>query len=330
LENKLNFLTRRQFMTALSGLVLAKALPACSWIADKPISIAAHVWPGYESIFLARSEGWLDSNQIILIETKSASESLRKLSEGKVLGAALTLDEVLKARALGLSLSIAMVFDISAGADMLVVKPNIKKLADLKGARIGYEKNAVGELLLNKILKIAELKNQDVKLIELTIDEQLQAWKRSQVDAVVTYEPIASQLQELSGIKLFDSRQIPNTIVDVLAMRNDAIDFSHASAIRHLISAHFHAIDHLKRNPQDAAYRMSAHLGLPVVDVLPAFKGLVLPDAAYNYRLLVGSPPELLNSARKLSNDMFINKLLKHEDSLSTLINADFLPTDFS
>lgn len=317
-------------MAALSGLVLAKALPACSWIADKPISIAAHVWPGYELIFLARSEGWLDSNQVILIETKSASESIQKLSEGKVLGAALTLDEVLKARASGLSLSIAMVFDISAGADMLVVQPNIKKLADLKGARIGYEKNTVGELLLNEILKVAELKKQDVKLIELTIDEQLQVWKRSQVDAVVTYEPVASQLQALSGIRLFDSSQIPNTIVDVLAIRNDAIDFSHASAIRHLISAHYRAIDHLKRNPQDAAYRLAAHLGLPVVDVLPAFKGLVLPDAAYNYRLLAESPPELLSSARKLSNDMFNNKILKHEDSLSTLINADFLPTDFS
>lgn len=316
-------------MAALGGLVLAKALPACSWVADKPIPIAAHLWPGYELLFLARNEGWLDPNQVTILETKSASESIQKLAEGKALGAALTLDEVLKARASGISLSIAMVFDISAGADMLIVQPNIKKLTDLQGARIGYEKNAVGELLLNEVLKIAELKKQDVKLVELTIDEQFQAWKNNQVDAVFTYEPVASQLQALNGIRLFDSRQIPNTILDVLAIRNDAIDFSHANAIRHLISAHFHAVDHLKRNPQDAAYRMAAHLGLSVADVLPAFKGLVLPDAAYNYRLLAGSSPELLSSARKLSNDMFDNKIPKHEKSLSTLINPDFLPTDF-
>ena len=329
-ENDLKLLTRRQFITSLSGLALVKAFPACTWFSDQPISIAAHVWPGYESMFLARSEGWLDSNQVTLVETSSATESVKKLSEGKVLGAALTLDEVLKARATGLLLSIAMVFDISAGADMLVAHPSIKKLADLKGKRIGYEKNSVGELLLNEILKVAELKKHDVELIELTIDEQIQAWNLGQVEAVVTFEPVASHLQAQSGVKLFDSRQIPNTIIDVLAIRNDAIDFTHASAIRHLISTHFHAIDHLKRNPQDASYRMAAHLGLPVVDVLPAFKGLVLPDAAYNYRLLEGSQPELLKSAQNLASNMIKNEKLQHKDSLDALINSDFLPTDFS
>lgn len=322
--------TRRQFIASLSGLALSQAFSACSLLPKKPISVAAHVWAGYEPMFLASREGWLDSNQVSLVETTSATESIQQLSEGKVLAAALTLDEVLKVRATGLPLSIVMIFDISAGADMLVVRPSIKQLAELKGLRIGFEKNTVGELLLNAILQTAMLKKQDVKLIELTANNQLQFWNRNLIDAVITYEPIASQLLVQNGTKLFDSKQIPNTIVDVLAINSKMLDFTHTSAIRHLISANFRAIDHIKRNPHDAAYRMATHLGLPVADVLPAYKGLLLPDAAYNYRLMTGSSPELLTSARRLSNSMFNNGLLKHNDSLNGLVNADFLPIDFS
>jgi NitT/TauT family transport system substrate-binding protein len=114
-----------------------------------------------------------------------------------------------------------------------------------------------------------------------------------------------------------------------LAIRNDVLDRSHARAIRHLIAAHFRALNHLTRNQQDTAYRMAPRLGLPAAHVLSVFKGLMLPGAAENYRLLAGTSPELLPGARKLSAAMVKNGLLKRDDPLTALIRADFLPTDF-
>lgn len=319
---------RRQFIASLGGLALAQALPGCGWLADKPISVAAHVWPGYEPLFLARNQGWLDANQARLVGTKSATESLQALAEGRVDGAALTLDEMLQARAKGLPLSAVLVFDISAGADMLLARTNIRKLADLEGQRIGYEKGAVGELMLDQALQSAGLAKEEVRLVSISIDKHVEAWNRNQVDAVITYEPTASQLLAQGALMLFSSSQIPNTIVDVLAMRGDALDSSHASAVRHLIAAHLRALDHLKRNPQDAAYRMAAHLDLPAPAVLGAFRGLVLPDAENNYRLLAGAQPELLASARKLSGIMVKSGLLKQDDTLVSLLRPDLLPAD--
>jgi NitT/TauT family transport system substrate-binding protein len=321
-------ISRRQFIATLGGLTLAQALPGCGWSTDKPITIAAHIWPGYEPMFLARSQGWLDEKQAHLLETKSATESLQALTDGKVDGAALTLDETLGARAAGLSLSVVMVFDISAGADMLLARPNIKKLADIRGQRIGYEQGAEGELMLDQALLAAGLTKQDIRLVPLNTDKYLDAWNRNQVDAVITYEPVASQLLAQGALMLFNSAQIPNMIVDVLAIRSDVLDRSHASAIRHLMSAHFRSLNQVKRNPHDAAYRMAAHLGLPATGVLNAFKGLVLPDVANNHRLLGGASPELLVSARKLSAIMTRSGLLKQEDTLALLINSDFLPVD--
>lgn len=93
--------SRRQFVKLLGGLGAVWALPGCESLADKPISIASHVWVGYEPMFLARSEGWLDEKQVRIFETAAATESMRALAEGKVEGAALTLDEVFKARQKG-------------------------------------------------------------------------------------------------------------------------------------------------------------------------------------------------------------------------------------
>jgi NitT/TauT family transport system substrate-binding protein len=320
--------SRRAFLALPGALAAVPLLPGCGWLFDKPITLAVHVWVGYESLFLARDKGWLDVKQVQLLETRSAVESLKALAEGRVQGAALTLDEMLSARASGLPLSLVMVFDISLGADTLLVRPDIKTLAALKGRRLGYESSSVGAVMLTQILESAGLTQSEVQLTSISLDQQHDAWRKHQVDALITYEPLSSQLLAQGAVKLFDSRQIPNSIIDVLVMRRDALKAPYAQALRHLVHSHFRALDYLKRNPQDAAYRMARHLNLPSAGVQQAFKGLLLPDVANNYRLLAGASPELIASAQKLSRLMVKGRLLKQDDSLTDLIEADFLPTD--
>lgn len=328
-RSDVGMLSRRRFMYLMGGMALAYYLSGCIKLFDKPITVGAHVWPGYEPLFLARKEGWLDATKVRLLETSSASDSLRALSDGTLQGAALTLDEVLRARGNGIPLSVVMIFDISAGADILLVRSGTTKLSDLKGRRIGFEPGAVGELMLSEVLRAAGLTKEDARLIPLTIDKQRDAWIHNLMDACITFEPVAGQLMEQGAVNLFDSRQLPDTIFDVLAIRGDALDSQHADAIRHLILCHFKALDHLQHNPHDAAYRMASHLRLPVADVLPAFKGLVLPDVANNNRLLSGKTLKLLTTARKLSTLMVRGGSLKQEDRMDSLIHTEFLPTEF-
>lgn len=319
--------TRRQVMKAAFGLALVQALSGCDMLWGKPVTVAAHIWPGYELLFLAQRQGWLTSGSATLVETASASESLAALASRKVDGAALTLDEVLRARAGGIPLSVVMIFDISAGADALVARPDVRTLAGLKGRTVAYEKGAVGELLLTEVLAKAQLHRDEVRVVPMPISQQLQAWKAGLADAFITYEPVASQLQADGAVKLYDSGDLPDTIVDVLAFREDVLDLRHGDAVRHVIEAHFTALDHMRHNPQDAAYRMASHLRLPALEVLGTYKGLILPDAANNHRLLGGDPPPLLTSARKLLQTLRDTGQLQSGDGLTTLINPDFLPS---
>lgn len=314
----------------MSFFACVLAVPACALLLDKPIAIAAHVWLGYAPMFLARDEGWLNTKQVRLVQTHNATASIQALIDGEVDGAALTLDEALKVRSMGLPVSVVMVFNVSAGADMLLADASIKNLSDLKGKRIGYESSSVGEVMLIKILQIAHLTKNEVLLVPINVDQHSQAWRNKQIDAVITYEPVATVLLTQGVHKLFDTRQAPNMVIDVLVMRNDALNFRYATAIRHLISAHFRALHHLSHNPHDAAYRIAAHLGLGVQQVLGAYKGLQLPDAVNNHHLLAGEEPLLLNSARSLAALMFEHQLIKQPNNLSSLIRNEYLPRDFN
>ena len=146
----------------MAGVAALMSAPtACGWLQDLPVSVAAHVWLGYEPLFTARDRGWLDAGQVTIQETRSAVESMSALRAGKVHAAALKLDEVLGARATGLALSVVLVFNVSMGADMLLVRPGITELVQLKGLRIGHEASAVAETMLAEILKVAGLQRQD-------------------------------------------------------------------------------------------------------------------------------------------------------------------------
>lgn len=315
---------RRHFLAVLGAGALWAGLPGCRSKRVAPLSVAAHIWPGYEFMFLAQREGALDGALVALRETASASQSIEALSKREVDAAALTLDEVLRARAAGVRVSVVLVFDISAGADVVLGRPGMRTLGEIKGRRIGVEQGALGALMLAKMLQAAGLHRGDVKVVPLTIDQHDSAWKKGEVDVLVCFPPVSSHLLDAGAVNLFDSRQLPDTIVDVLAVRQEALE-EKSEAVRHLVAAHLRMLHQMSHNPQDSSFRMARHLALPSGEVLASFRGMVLPDWANNRRLLDGEKPALLESARGLSEVMFQEKLLPQPDRLDALIRGDFL-----
>jgi NitT/TauT family transport system substrate-binding protein len=236
----------------------------------------------------------------------------------------LTLDEAITARAAGLDFKIVLVFDFSAGADALLVRPGIDQLSDLKGKRIGVEQTGVGALMLDAALKRTSLTAADVQVISLTVDQHLAAFNNHEVDALVTFEPIASQVEAAGGRRLFDSSSIPGSIVDVLVLSTKALE-ANPNTARRLIARYFHALTYLRHNPADAAQRMAPRLGLTPAAVSTSYQGLVLPDLAENQRLLGGMPSPLETTAAGLAALMLREKLIARPSEVKRLIVDSYL-----
>jgi len=281
-------------------------------------------------MYLAEKMGWIESKKVELVEAPAFVDSIKLLEEGKVHAAGITLDEVLRMREKNIPISIIFVCDVSAGADMVLARSSIKNLGELKGKRLAVEDGALGMLMLHQVLKESGLKREQINVLSVPVEKQPEAWKKGEIDAAITFEPGASQLIKLGAKILFDSRQIPELIFDVIAVRTDKIDRTHDEALRHLVAAHLRGLDHLKTNPGDASYRMAEHFKLPAEEVMATFKGLVLPDLNNNIRLLGTANPAMLKSAAVVAEAMRDAAILSQPENLTGLLRPEYLPREIS
>jgi len=309
--------------------VLASLLTLPLWAGCQParplVRVAGIVWVGYEPLFLARELGLLDESAVRLVEMPSNTASLMALASKEVEAACLTLDECLLAREGGLDVRVILVFDDSAGADVVMARPPLRTPRDLAGRRIGVEETAVGALTLSKTLEIAGLAPAEVVKVPVTADRQLAAYQAGEVDALVTWEPYASRLEALGARRIIDSRAFPGLIVDVLVAQASALAAA-AESFRQLTAAYFAALDHFLQKPADAARRMAPRLGIPPEAVARAYAGVRMMDRRANRTWLGEGGERLTAAAIQVQTLMLQNGLLRRPVTLAGLADARFLP----
>ncbi|MET3999644.1 NitT/TauT family transport system substrate-binding protein [Marinobacterium sp. MBR-109] len=311
---------KRRSLTSSMALLFAGTvmLPACTF--GGRLKVGVHPWIGYETLYIAENFGWL-ADSVELIKQKNASSSLAALSNGELDAAALTLDEVLSAREQGVPLKVVMVFNHSVGADAVLARAGIRQLSELKGKRIAVEKTAVGALMLAKLLQASGLQEHEISVLDIPPDSQLEAWQQGMIDAAITYEPLASRLERQGGERVFDSRALPNTIFDVLAVLPDR----KTDLVRSTIQAHMRGLEHIRVNRQDALHRIATWRGLSVDEVSRSLGSVHLPDLQSNHSYLVQNG-ELVAAAEQLVGVMMQAGLLRAAPELEGLLDVRYLP----
>lgn len=284
-----------------------------------PLRVSAHDWPSYELLYLASSLNLYDGANIRLIDSPSASETSRALRNGTIEAGAVTLDEALTLLQDNVDIRVAMVFDASHGADVLITRNHILHLADLKGKRIGAEINAVGAYMLDAALRKAGLTVNDISVIPINADSHLQAWQTLSLDGIVTFEPVKTALLFQKNHVLFDSRALPLPLLDVLVIRKDALD-SHAQAVQDLMTGYFKALKVWQSQPERASRMMAKRLKLSEKEVVSSFGGIKLHTLADNAAMFKGGKmpcDQLLAIATPLQALMIKRNLLERASDLS-------------
>lgn len=320
--------SRRSFLRyaggAFGGLALGAGISGCA-APEKPVRIGSNVWPGYEFLYVARDGGFFSGNLVRMVELASATACIEGLASGSLDGACLTLDETLTAISSGQSLKVIAVLDISHGADVLLARPEIGRLADLRGKKIGLEQSAVGAVLLDAALRNGGLSPNEVTLVHLGIEAHALAYTSGKVDALVTFEPVVTQLKAQKAVRLFDSAQIPGRILDVLAVRSE-VAAANPAALRSLVAGHFRAREYFEKFPQASHAIISRRLKVAPGEVPGTYEGLQLPNVQENRAWLSGAKNRLETSAATLQKVMLEAALLPKPVEVSRLSDDRFLP----
>ncbi len=310
---------------ALIG-VLMLTVTGCSKEPNSPLRIGTNVWIGSEPLYLARGLGFFDPKVVQLVEYPSASEVLRAFRNQAIDGMVISMDELFGLAIDGLQPRVICVADVSDGADVVVGRPGMQSMADLKGKRVAVESVALGAFVLSRALTLSNMKTGDIQIIHLESNEQPSAFNRGEVDGAVTFEPYRSQLTAAGATILFDSTRIPGEIVDVIAVRESVLDEQRA-AVRTLLVGWFKAIEYLEKEPKDAARRMSQRQQTSAEQFLRALKGLHIPTREENLAMLDGDSPSLATSGAHLMNLMIDSNLLQQAVNIKDVLEPSPLKT---
>lgn len=291
----------RWFSSLIVVLFLSLLLQGCD-VALPPLKVGSNIWPGYESLYVARQKGFLDERQVNLVEKVNATQVLRAFKSGQLDVAALTMDEALTLMSSQDDLRVIVVMDFSQGADALVAKPEIRSLNDLAGRTLVVEKTAVGAIMLQGALEKAGLNRHDIVVRNAAVNQHITMWEEEAVVAAVTFEPFKSILEAKGGHLLFDSSEAPRRIMDVLVV-SEKTARERPEQLRHLLKAHFTTLDFMARNRAESARIMSQRLKIAPDQVWQSFEGLHIPSLEENRKLLGGSE-EFIRQINELENLM--------------------------
>jgi len=317
----MDLMSRLRLGSLLLALLLAGLIASgCSQTNPEPVRIGTVVWPGYEPLYLARELGDLPADEIRLVEYPSATEVIRALRNKSLEAAALTLDEVLVVLADRVPLKVLLVMDVSDGGDVIMARPGIASMQELRGKRIGVESNALGAYMLTRSLQTSGMTIGDVIVKHMGVNTQEQAYLKGDVDAVVTFEPVRTRLRNAGAVELFSSRQLPGEIVDVLVAHEDVYR-DRPEVFRKLADTWFKTVDYLREQPGPAAQVIARRLKISPQEVTASYDGLTLPDRTENLRLLGGEQPALRTTVRRLGQVLLDSALLRRPVSGDELLS---------
>lgn len=171
----------------------------------------------------------------------------------------------------------------------------------------------------------AGLQRTDLELVHFTGSAEA-AWASGNLDAVLTYQPAVETLRQRGLQVLFDSRQTPFLIVDVLAVRREALG-ENAAALRRLIRGHFAAQRQWREDPLNTNFALASLLGVDAPGVHGVFRGLNIPDERFNRQYLTAPARELNEAARTLCGIMRDDRGCDASAlSLAEMFLPDYLP----
>src|SRR5213080_1438263 len=185
-----------RIVTTAAVCLLALALaPAAS--AQTKVAIGYSGWTGFAPLTLANQAGIFKKNGLD-VELKKIPQKDRHLAiaSGDVQCAATTVETWIVWNANGVATNQIFQMDKSYGADGMVVRNNIQKIADLKGKTVAASAPGTAPYFtLAWFLKKNGLSVKDVTIVKLEPAAAAQAYIAGQNAAPMPYEPYLSTVR---------------------------------------------------------------------------------------------------------------------------------------
>jgi NitT/TauT family transport system substrate-binding protein len=248
-----------RLQTSLFAFFLAFSVQA------EPLKIAYSDWPGFTIFEVAKQKDWFkDAGLDVELVWFDYLPSLDAFAAGKVDAVTAVATDALVTGANGAKSKIIAILDYSDGSDMIIGRPGIESIKDLKAQKVGIEATLVEHLLLLEALKQNGMTQSDVEIVNTATNETPQTLASGKIAAIGAWYPVSSQaLKRVPGSKkLFTSADAKGLIYDVLAV-NPVSFAQHKDDWAKIVQIFYKCVDYISdpATRQDAINIMAAKAG---------------------------------------------------------------------
>ena len=295
----------------------------------KPIKISLDVFPGYAYIFIAKEKGIFKKNgvEVEIVLNQDYLVSQQNFSNGLVDGVFSVYADAISASDQAVPLKIVCVRDQSIKGDVIVARPEITSLEDLKGKKIGVEGiNSFSHLFVLNILKKHGINEGDVFFANIGAQHLVEAMERGEVAAGHTYGAGVTHAKEKGYHPLAYAGEVQGIITDVLVF-NPTVIKNRPEDIKKIVKSLFEALEFQKTNREEALQIMAKALGdtpQSVGEGIDGLKNFDLKESAEAMR-----PSEELTNlfgSGKIILEFFINRgQISTSPDLNQIIDNSFV-----
>ena len=245
--------------------------------AAAPLKIGYSDWPGWVAWEVAIEKQWFKEAGVdVEFEWFDYVASMDAFAAGKLDAVGMTNGDALVIGSTGAKSVMIMVNDYSNGNDMIIAKPGINSVKELKGKKIGVEVGFVSHLMLLDALEKAGLSENDVELINVPTNETPQVLASGDVDAIVAWQPSSGQaLVSVPGSKaVATSKDAPGLIYDMYVVSPSS--YANRKADWEKVVKVWYKVVDFVNNPKtqaEALSIMAARVGLTPEEYAPLLKG---------------------------------------------------------
>jgi len=318
--------TLRNFIVSAAALIVC-AVPGCTQPPQtaangEPLRLATYFWPGSFWIDVAWKKGWFAEAGVDVERVDVEGDffkSLDRVAEGHLDAVAFTHFDLVRLAAAGHNLVGVVAVDYSDGAEALISRPRIAKVGDLKGKRVGLRRGTYLEYLFITIAEREGLDIADVVLVEMPTDESAAQLASGRVDAVMAWEPYASQAQQaIQGVKLFSTADFPGLAYSTLGLRKEFID-ARPRDVEALVRVWRRATEYVRKHPAEVCALTAGLNQYPVADCYAIMRVDRILDVADNDRAFsYAAGFDSMHGSWRRMNDYMIDQGLVHKRVSST------------
>lgn len=321
---------KNMFKNITRTLAAATLIGAFSQASAEPLKIGYSDWPGWVAWEVGIDKGWFKQEGVdVKFEWFDYVASMDAFAAGKLDAVGMTNGDALVTGATGGKGVMILMNDYSNGNDMIIGKPGITSIKQLKGKKIGVEVGFVSHLLLLNALEKNGMSESDVELVNVPTNETPQVLASGDVDAIVAWQPSSGiALTQVPGSKaIYTSANEPGLIYDLYAVSPQSLS-ARKDDWKKVMKVWYRIVDYINdpKTADDAIKIMASRVGL-TPDVYKSFvkgtKILTLNEAKEFFKK--GPGFKSLYGSTKIADDFNVaNKVYEKPQDVDSYIDPSF------